>query len=160
MSALQVNTIGKAKAQDPPRLTNEQWLATGLLGLVLLVMAILQIIGFTDFRDWLAEVGFAGPSVWAAIIILAEIWGAVTMFKIRLSNLFRWVGGVLAVAVAGFWFYENLRVVGNGINEIVDSSGLFGKYLTQRASWWTILEVTVLLFWTIYAVTLLSARRR
>lgn len=149
-----------ATAEAPPKLTNNQWSMIGLLGVLLFVMAILQVISFTDFRDWFRETGVSGPSVWAAAVIFAELWAAVCFFQIRLSRLFRWVGGGLAVLVSGFWFVENLQLVSGDKNLVLTNSGFFGRFLSQTPGWWSVIEVTVLLFWTIYAVDLLQKRRQ
>lgn len=154
MSAVQEQKMGwKVEATDPRMLTTEQWTSVSLLGVIFLVMAILQLISFADFRDSLSNMGLSGASTWAAVIIMAELWGAAGFFKIRLSHLFRVVSGSLAVLVSLFWFVENLQLISSGY--VTDqSSGLFGRFLSQTPGWWTAIEVTILLFWTMYAVTL------
>lgn len=141
---------------EPPKLTDTQWNLTGLLGIILILMAILQLVSFGSFKDWLGQVGLSGPTVWAILIIIAELWGAAAYFKVRLSPLFRAVSSLLAMLAAGFWFVENLQLIAGGAAGQLDSSGFFGHYLNQSPGWWTALEVTVLLFWTIYSVGLTS----
>ncbi len=126
---------------------------------VLAVIAILQIISFGKFKDWLDEIRVGGPAVVAVIVIIAELWGALSLFQISMSRILRFVGVTLAVLVSGFWFVENLQVASSGGAGQLPSSGLFGKYLTQTPGWWTILEVSILLFWVIYAAELLKTRR-
>lgn len=138
----------------PPKLTSREWNITGLLGVVLIVMAILQVIGFSDFKDWLNSIGLDSPTTWAVVLIVAEVWAALGFFKLKLMKGFRLISSVLAVSVAGFWFVENLRLVAQVNAGELTNSGFFGKYLHQSPSWWTVLEVSVLLFWTIYAVKL------
>ena len=152
--ASQLQLKGWGDMVDPPKLTNREWNMTGLLGVVLIVMAILQVIGFSDFKDWLDSIGLGSPVTWAVALIVAEVWAAVSFFKLKLMKGFRIIGGVLAVLVAGFWFFENLRLVAQANAGELTNSGFFGKFLHQSPGWWTVLEVSVFLFWTIYAVRL------
>ncbi len=138
----------------PSKLTNREWNLAGLLGVILIVMAILQVIGFSDFKDWLSSIGLESPTTWAVVLIIAEVWAGLGFFKLKLMRGFRLISSVLAVLVAGFWFIENLRLVAQVNAGELNSSGFFGKYLHQTPSWWTVLEVTIFLFWTIYAVKL------
>jgi hypothetical protein len=155
MSAAQTPTMEwKVRTTAPAKLSNEQWTATGLLGLVLIASAILQLVNFSDFKDSLTAMGIAGPTAWGVCIVIAELWGAAGFFKLRLSYLFRAVSAALAVLVAGFWFVENLQVISGGLNLTLTNSGFFGRFLTQKPGWWTVVEVTILLFWTLYAVGL------
>jgi hypothetical protein len=147
----------KVEAVDPPVLTNEQWSLVSLLGAVFLVMALLQLISFSDFKDALNNMGLASGATWAGCLILAELWAAAGLFKWRLSSLFRMVSASLAVLVSGFWFVENLQVVSNGTGQGLQNSGFFGRFLHQTPGWWTVLEVTLLLFWTLYTVGLFRA---
>jgi hypothetical protein len=152
-------------AVDPPRLTTRQWVISGVAGALLLVTAILQLVSFADFRDYLNSAGLPGPTAWAVCIILAEIWGAAAFFKLRLSYLFRAFSATLAVLAAGFWFVENLQLVANGKGETLSSSGFFGRFLAQKPGWWTVIEVTIALFLIIWALDIArpmpaSTRRR
>ena len=144
---------GLTKMEDPPKLTEMQWNVSGLLGVVFVVMALLQVISFSDFKDWLSGIGIDSPAVCAVVIIIAELIAGIGFFKLRLSSFFRWVSGGLAILAVGFWFVENLRLVSDGMAGQLDNSGLFGRYLPQSPGWWTVLEVTILLFWVIYALT-------
>lgn len=139
---------------QPPNLTDQQWGITSLLGVVLVVMALLQAIGFGDFKDWLDSIGLGAPATWAVVIIVAELWAALSFFKLPLMNGFRMIGAWLAILVSGFWFIENLRLVSEGKAGVLASSGFFGKYLTQSPGWWTVIEVTVLLLWVVYSLRL------
>ncbi len=137
-----------------PKLSDQQWNNVSVLGIVLLVMAVSQLVSFNDFKGVLDGIGLGGPAAWAVAIIAAEVWAAATFFKVRLSGAFRLVGSLLAVLVAGFWFVENLYLIAGSSAGTVSNSGFFGQYLAQAPGWWTVLEVTVLLFWTVYAVNL------
>lgn len=145
---------GWTQITDPPRLTDQQWAATSVLGVILIVMAILQLIGFSGFRDWLDSVGFGAPAVWAVIIPLAELWAAAGLFRLRLPAAARTVSAWLAILVGGFWFIETLRLVSEGAVGQLTNSGLFGQYLSQSPGWWTVVEVTALLFWVVYSLKL------
>jgi hypothetical protein len=157
MSARSVRRSGwPVKAVDPPALTKTEWILAAVPAVVLLVAAILQLISFSDFTDALSAMGLPGPTAWAVCIILAELWGAAGFFKWRLSTGFRLVSHALAVAVAGFWFIENLQLVSNGLGAQLDNSGFFGRFLAQKPGWWTVAEVTVFLFLVVYKVGLLQ----
>lgn len=143
-----------AEMSDPPKLSSRQWNISGLLGVVLLVMAVLQIISFNDFKDWFSAVGFGATSVWAVVLIVAEVWAAIGLFKLKLMNGFRAISMLLAILVGGFWFIENLRLVSETHAGTLANSGFFGKYLHQTPGWWTVIEVTVFLFWIIYSLKL------
>ncbi len=142
------------KMTTPTGLTDQEWGITSVLGVVLLVMALLQLIGFGVFRDWLSSVGFSGPAVWAVVIIVAEVWAAFGFFKLPLMNGFRAIGAWLTILVSGFWFIENMRLVSEGQAGVLANSGFFGKFLTQSPGWWTAVEVTVLLLWVVYSLRL------
>ena len=144
----------RAGNKEHPVLDDRQWNMSSLLGVVLLVMALLQAIGFSAFKTWLADIGFSGESVWTVVIIVAEVWGALGFFKVRLNPVFRWASNLMALLAVGFWFIENLRLVSAGASADLANSGLFGKYLPQHPGWWTVLEVSVLLFWTVYSLQL------
>lgn len=140
---------------DPPALTSQQWNMTGLLGVLLLVAAILQLIGFRDFADWLNSVGLTSENIWAVIIIIAEVWAAISMFKLRLIPWFRTLGVYLAILVSGFWFVENVRLISDGRTDLT-SSGYFSKFLEISPGWWSVVGVTIVVFWAIYSAGLLE----
>jgi hypothetical protein len=157
MSARRVRNSGwPVKAVSPPSLTTRQWVMAAVPAAIFLVAAILQLISFADFTDALNAMGLPGPTAWAVCIILAELWGAAGFFRWRLSVGFRAVSHVLAVTAAGFWFVENLQLVSNGLGAQLNNSGFFGNFLRQKPGWWTVIEVTIFLFWVIYAVGLMQ----
>ena len=142
-----------ANAVDPPALASNEWYLVMVPAIVFIVMALLQIASFSDFRGWLEGIGFSSGATWAVILILAELWAAAGLFKIRLSALFRMVSSLFAILVSGFWLYENIRLVSS---EMITngSSGFFGSFLNQQPGWWSVLEATIFFFWTLYAVRL------
>jgi hypothetical protein len=145
-------------ASDKPELSQRHWNMLAIPAVVLAVMAILQIISFGRFKDWLTEIRIGWPAVVAVVIILAELWGALSLLQLNMSRMLRFLGVSLAVLVSGFWFVENLQIASSGGAGQLPSSGLFGKYLNQSPGWWTILEVSILLFWVVYAAELLKWR--
>lgn len=147
---------GWTEMADPPKLSTQQWNFVGLLGVVLIVMAVLQAISFNDFADWLNSIGLGAENVWAVGLIAAEVLAAVGLFKLPLMAGFRMFSGLLALLVAGFWFIQNLRLISDGAAGQLPSSGLFGGFLEQTPGWWTVIMVTVLLLWTAYSVRLTS----
>jgi len=142
------------EAVDPPMLTSEHWSLVSLLGVIFLVMAVLQLISFSDFKDVLERMGLASGATWGVCLIIAEIWAAAGLFKWRLSPMFRMASASLAVLVSGFLFIENLQAVANGTAKNLQNSGFFGRFLHQTPGWWTVIEVTILLFWVLYAIDL------
>jgi hypothetical protein len=161
MSAKKTEASGwPVKAVGPPKLSVKEWVLVAVPGLVLLATAVLQLISFNEFKDALGSMGLPGPRAWAVAIILAELWGAAGFFRLRLSVGFRLVSYTMALAACLFWFIENLQLISNGMNEQLDNSGFFGRFLAQQPGWWTALEVVVLLFWVIYAIELLLSRRQ
>jgi hypothetical protein len=157
MSAKKVQKKGwPVKATAPPKLSNTHWGLSSVVGLVLLVMAVLQLVSFADFRDALDASGLSAPTAWAVCVIVAELWGAVGFFKVPLSFLFRQVSYTMALLAAGFWFVYNVQLVaGNTAFNPINNSAFFGRFLQQTPGWWTVIEVSVLLFAVVYKVGLL-----
>lgn len=155
MSAKSNLTNWSARALNPPKLTDQQWGVIGIAGVVLIVMAICQIVSFNDFSDILLGLGLSGPNVWAAIIIVAELWGSAMFFKIRLSSAFRMVSAIAAVLASGFWFVMNVNLISDGLSSSAQNSGYFGSYLAQSPGWWTVIEATALLLWVVYNLDLM-----
>jgi hypothetical protein len=143
-----------------PDLSQRSWNMLALPAVVLAVMAVLQIISFGKFKDWVDEIRVGWPAVVAVAIIVAELWGALSLLQINMNSMMRFLGVSLAVLVSGFWFIENLQVASSGGAGQLPNSGFFGKYLSQSPGWWTIVEVTILLFWIVYAAELLKWRPR
>ncbi len=146
------------QAEDPPKLSSNQWGALSLLGAVFLVMAVAQLISFNDFKAALNLMGLSSEGAWGALIILAEVGAAVGFFKLRLSALMRTVSGVLALLASGFWFITNIRLVAEGSAGLLPNSGYFGKYLQQSPGWWTVIEATIAIAWVIYSLELVKSR--
>jgi hypothetical protein len=140
-------------------LQQRHWNILAVPAIVLAVMAILQIISFGHFRDWLDEIRIGWPAVVAVVIIICELWGAASLLQISWGRSVRVIGLTLALAVSFFWFVENLMLAANGGAGQLPNSGFFGKYLAQSPGWWTILEVTIVLFWVVYAAELLNWSR-
>lgn len=146
-SEWQVSTI------DPPILTSMEWVFCNLLGLVFLVMGLLQLISFEDFRDALTAMGVEPSGTWAAAVIFAEFFAAAGLFKLRLSYLFRAFSGSLAMLASGFWFVTIAQAISGGL-ENLPNTGLFGRFLTQSPGWWTLIQATLLVLFSMYAVAL------
>jgi hypothetical protein len=154
--AVQAQFKGWTQMADPPKLTSTQWNIAGLTGIILIVMAILQLIGFGDFKDWLGSIGLSSPAVWAVCLVIAELVGALAFFKLPILGGVRLLSGALAVLVAGFWFIQNLRLVSDGASGQLANSGYFGKFLNQAPGWWTVIEATAFLALVVYSVSLTS----
>lgn len=140
-----------------PAINASSWNWLAVPAAVLAVMAILQIISFGKFKDWLDSVRIGIPVVTAILIIIAELWAAVSLLRIPMPAIWRFLGISLGVLVVGFWFVENLYFATSTGGQL-PSSGYFGKYLNQQPGWWTIIEATIMLFWVIYAAELMKWR--
>lgn len=141
-----------------PGLSPASWNVLAIPAAVLFVMAILQVIGFGKFKDFLDNIKVGWPAVVAVVIIIAELWGAISLLRVPMSAMMRFFGVSLAVIVTGFWFIENLFLVTSDTARALQNSGLFGKYLSQTPGWWTVIEVSLLLFWVVYSAELLKWR--
>ncbi|HEX5448233.1 MAG TPA: hypothetical protein VFW90_03495 [Candidatus Saccharimonadales bacterium] len=141
---------------EVPTLSQNQWAVLAIPGAILVVMVILQIVSFGKFKDWLDEIKIGAPAAVAVVLIIAELWGALSLFKVPMNAMFRYVGLWLAVLVSGFWLVENLYLVSGWTAGQLSNSGYFGNYLTQSPGWWTAIEATIMLFWVIYAAELIS----
>jgi hypothetical protein len=151
------NYYWKVRLTKPATLTNEQWVLARALASLLVIMAVLQLISVADFRDGLATMGLRAPSLWAVLVIVAELWAAAGFFKWTLSYGFRYVSTLAAILVAGFWFIMQIQIFANGSAEIMHSSYFFGSYLNQAPGWITIIETTVVFAAIIYTASLTQA---
>ncbi len=151
-SKAKVNGQWPAKASDPPALSDMDWNKVMLLGVVFIVMAVLQIVSFNDFETILTNMGLSSPATWAGVLIFAELVAGFSMFKVRMSSLFRMFGATLAALASGFWFFETIRLVANDLSGVVSNVGYFGRFLSQAPGWWTVIESTVVLAWTLWVV--------
>ena len=142
------------ESKKPPKLDERQWNNIGLLGIVFLAMVVLQLWSFSNFKDWITASGMSGASSWAVVIVLVEALAAIGLFKIGLSYMARVITATAVVLASGFWFVESVRLVSGSYLEVLKNSGYFGRFLQQTPGWWTIIEVTILLAWSMYAVNL------
>ncbi|MDB5161164.1 MAG: hypothetical protein JWO96_544 [Candidatus Saccharibacteria bacterium] len=152
-------------AESPPDLRRRQWLSLNLLGIILVLMAAAQLLSFGDFTNNLDAMGMGPPKLWAAILIMAELWGAAGFFKVSLSRAFRKVSNFFALFAGSFWFYQTVRQIseGNNVQFVIDgkvqnlSASFFGRFLNQMPGWWTVVEASLLLFWVLYALDISAA---
>jgi hypothetical protein len=144
-------------ASNSSDLTQTQWNLLAIPAIVLVVMAVLQVISFGKFKDWLDGIGVGWPAVVAVVIILAEVLGAASFLQLSMPPVMRFLNLTLAVVVTGFWFVENLMLVTTSSSSLTNS-GYFGKYLAQAPGWWSVVEISVLLFWVVYSAELLKWR--
>lgn len=154
-------------AVDPPAVSSQQWSWMALIGLVLIVMAVLQLISFEDFSGTLAAEDLSPPKLWAAVIVGAEFWAAASFFKLRLSPAFRAVSRFWAVLVALFWFIEPMRIWAQSSEAQVlldgrykqAGMGFFGKFLYQTPGWWPVVEASLFLIAVLTALEISRTRR-
>ncbi|MBX4190631.1 hypothetical protein KW794_00935, partial [Candidatus Saccharibacteria bacterium] len=88
------NWSGGAKM---PAVTSMQWNLLAVPAAVLAVMAILQIISFGRFKDWLDSIRVGWPAVVTVVLIIAELVGAVSLLRLPMNALWRFLGVSLAV---------------------------------------------------------------
>lgn len=143
---------------NTPELSQNQWNLLAIPAAVLAVMAVLQIISFGRFKDWLDSIGVGWTAVVAVVLIIAELWGAVSLLRVPMSSMLRFLGLSLGVLAVGFWFIENLYVVSNGIADRIAGSDYFGRYLSQTAGWWTVIEVAIMLYLLVWAAEIIKWR--
>lgn len=141
----------------PPNLPRNHAGAITLLGIVFLLMAATQLLSFDEFEIVLTIGGFSNATTVATVIILAELLAAVGFLKLRISHLLRVLSAISALAVSGFWFIYNIKLISEGLAGLMPNIGFFGQYLPQSPGWWTTLEATVLLFWVIYSLDLMRS---
>jgi len=145
-------------AVAPPALSNNQWLGLGIIGTILLAAGILQLFNFADFANNFAIAGINPPRLWAALVILGELWGAASFFKVRLSVAFRAVSNFWALAVGIFWFYASVHIAAINSEVVVYPSNMgsnyFGHFLSQSSGWLTIIEAAILLLAVLYALNI------
>jgi hypothetical protein len=157
MSAV-TNRSSWSGGAETPVLNQMQWNLLAIPAAILAVMAILQIVSFGTFKDWLNQVGVGWSAAVAVILIIAELWGALSLLRIPMNIMWRSAGVLLAVLATGFWFIYAVYLVSSTMASQVTSSGYFGKYLNQSPGWWTVIEASIALFWLVYAAELLKWR--
>jgi len=82
------------------------------------------------------------------------VLAAIGLFKIGLSYVARVITATAVVLTSSFWFIETIRLINGSYVDTLKSSGYFGRFLQQAPGWWTIVEATILLAWSMYAVNL------
>jgi hypothetical protein len=146
-----------AGGERTPALKTMHWNLLAIPAAVLAVMAILQIISFGHFKDWLDSINIGWPVVVAVAIIVCELLGAFSLLRIPMSATLRFWGNVLAVLVTGFWLIENLYLATSSAGQL-PTSGYFGRYLNQQPGWWTIIEAAAMLFLVVWGTELFKGR--
>ncbi|HET9721803.1 MAG TPA: hypothetical protein VFP32_02125 [Candidatus Saccharimonadales bacterium] len=151
--------MSATRTTETPSLNKNQWNVLVVPAIVLFVMAILQLISFNSFKNWLNDVEIGWSTLVAIVVIIAELWGAASLLRVGMSRTLRRWGVAVAILVSGFWFVETMRLVSGGTAGQLPNSGYFGKYLTQTPGWLTAIEVSILLLWVVYSAELLRPRR-
>jgi hypothetical protein len=155
-----LGTDWPVRSEPPPVLTNHQWFWMSLVGFVLVLMALLQLFSFSSFDGTFQALGINPHRLWAAIVIIAELWGAASLFRVRLSRGFRSISRLFAGGTALFWSAEAIRawvqiprseVLINGSYRL-PGTGFFGRFLYQQPGWWAVIEAVVLCYLILYAL--------
>lgn len=148
-------------SESPPRLTSRQWALNHLLAATFLIMAVAQLVSFKDFANSLGNLDFTNPGAWGSAIIFSEFLAAAGLSKVPLSRGFRAVSNWMALLAALFWFVDILRAASDFAevisNKNLISTNFFGKYLTQPAGWWAVIETTAFVFLVVYALANIKA---
>jgi hypothetical protein len=77
-------------------LRQAHWNILAIPAIVLAVMAVLQIVSFGKFKDWLDSIRVGWPAVVAVVLIVAELWGAASLLQLNRNRLVRFIGLSLA----------------------------------------------------------------
>jgi len=141
-------------AADLPKLDKSQWMRSYVLAGIFLVLALVQLVTFSDFKDALGAMGVTSATEWGICVIIAEVIAALGLVKLPLSFLARSICAVMAILAAGFWFILNLQSISSGL-DVMPNLGLFGGVLEQSPCWWTTIETSVLLIWTLHILSLM-----
>lgn len=136
----------------PAKLNQNQTVAVNALVILFLVMAVLQLASFNEFKAALESLGLNnGTDAWAVVVVIAEVWAALGLVAIRMNGLLRAAGRMFAVFASGFWLVLTLQAV-VGTDEQVANNAFFGKYLTHQPGWLTVVGVSLVMYWTVWAL--------
>jgi len=144
-----------AVAMNPPALSPRQWMLGGLVGTVLFVMAIAQILSVSDFESNFSLQGLSASRTAAFLIIVAELWAAAGLFKIKLSRLFRNFANGSALLVGLFWFIWNAYLL---VSSFKFSTNFFGGFTHQVPGIWSLIESLVLVGVLAYLQSVIAHR--
>lgn len=142
------------QAIPPPKLKTKNIFAISLLTVVLLiVMVVTQLFTFEDFPAVIATLDLPGGTVtarvFAAVLVIAEVFALPFLLAMRLSPLFRIVSMICGWLVAVVWL--KLSLWENVIASSDSQSGIFGATLPLPGGWWSVffsLALFVLIVWT------------
>jgi hypothetical protein len=113
---------------------------------VLGIMAVTQLFTFEHFLELLSTFT---PPLWGeitylvgAVIVVAEIFALPFLFRMPLSNAFRWVSMVCGWLAAVIWVKLTLWLV---IAEpLVENVGFFGTTVGLIPGWWAVMVAVAL----------------
>lgn len=132
-----------------------------ILGLVMLVLAVLQLFRFEDFPGLIESMQIPGGATTAFLLAilfpLLEILSLPYLFSMRIPKWLRKLSLGAAVAAGVLWVIVTAWTSIN-MGASVDS-GIFGATLPTTSGWWSV-AFSILLLWSVYlTVTELPKRR-
>jgi len=127
------------------------------MALLLLAMAVGQLASVGTFADALRGYELLGDAAqaFAFAVPVAELAAGLGLL------LGRAAGGILGLAVAGFWTILASQAFARGL--ALENCGCFGRYLAQELRWWVLIEDAEFLLlagWAAGRVGLGSGRAR
>lgn len=137
-----------ARAVEPPKLNASTWQAANVVAALLAVMVVMQLASFNDFANQLEELGVSNGGLWAAIVVLAQVWAIPALIRVRISPLFRNISAAMLVGVAGFWFLLTAGALSRGVES--DNIGIFGTFADVPVSGWTVVFTSAYLGVALY----------
>jgi hypothetical protein len=104
------------------------------MALLLVAMAVGQLASVGAFADALRDYRLLGDAAqaFAYAVPVTELGAALALL------LGRAAGGILGLAVAGFWTVLASQAFARGLH--LENCGCFGRYLAQELRWWVLIE--------------------
>lgn len=132
-----------------------------ILGLVMLVLAVLQLFQFEDFPGVLAAMQLPGGEITAEILAVLlpflEIASLPYLFSLKLPTKARKASMIAGVAVGVLWIAITVWTsVKMGISV---ESGIFGAALATSSGWWSVVFAVLLLWSVVLTIRELPKRR-
>lgn len=163
-----LGTSWSVKAEKPPTVATRQWYWLAILGGLLLFMALMQLFSFSSLSGTFEAENLKPGKFWAALIVFAELLGAASFFKLKLSHGFRAVSKFLALAAAVFWVVVTLRTLNqvSYVEVLIRNKyqqpgvGFFGGLFYQMPGWLPVIEAILLACLIFYVLLVLMNEKQ
>lgn len=118
-----------------------------VLGLVMVVLAVLQLFQFEDFPGIIEAMGIPGGKVaalsLAVLFPFLEIASLPFLFSMKTPPLIRRLSKSCAVTVGVLWLIVTVWTSINQGSSV--ESGIFGASLTTTSGWWSVVFAALLM---------------